>query len=57
MRALGQTLTAHGFSASLRPDRKRHHMQAGVGHYGVFNGRTWTNRIYPMVKNVILQSD
>jgi hypothetical protein len=23
----------------------------------VFSGRTWTNQIYPMVKNVILQSD
>ena len=41
----------------LRPYRKRHHMQAGVGHYGVFSGRTWQNQIYPMVKNVILQSD
>ena len=41
----------------LRPYRKRHHMQAGVGHYGVFSGRTWQHQIYPMVKNVILQSD
>jgi poly(3-hydroxybutyrate) depolymerase len=41
----------------LRPYRKRHHMQAGVGHYGVFSGRVWQNQIYPMVKNVILQSD
>ena len=41
----------------LRPYRKRHHMQAGVGHYGVFCGRRWQNQIYPMVKNVILQSD
>jgi poly-beta-hydroxyalkanoate depolymerase len=32
------------------------HMQAGVGHYGVFSGRIWQQQIYPMVKNVILQS-
>jgi len=32
-------------------------MQAGVGHYGVFSGKTWQTQIYPMVKNVILQSD
>jgi len=55
--AVGQTLAAHDLCSSLRPSRKRHHMQAGVGHYGVFSGRTWQNQIYPMVKNVILQSD
>ena len=36
---------------------KRHHMQPGVGHYGVFSGQAWENQIYPIVKNVILQSD
>jgi polyhydroxyalkanoate depolymerase len=55
--AVGQTLAAHDMCSSLRPYRKRHHMQAGIGHYGVFSGRTWQNQIYPMVKNVILQSD
>ncbi len=55
--AVGQTLAAHDMCKSLRPYRKRHHMQAGVGHYGVFSGRAWQNQIYPMVKNVILQSD
>jgi polyhydroxyalkanoate depolymerase len=55
--AVGQTLAAHDLCTSLRPYRKRHHMQAGVGHYGVFSGRTWQNQIYPMVKYVILQSD
>jgi polyhydroxyalkanoate depolymerase len=55
--AVGQTLAAHDLCTGLRPYRKRHHMQAGVGHYGVFSGRTWQNQIYPMVKNVMLQSD
>jgi polyhydroxyalkanoate depolymerase len=55
--AVGQTLAAHDMCTSLKPYRKRHHMQAGVGHYGVFSGRTWQHQIYPMVKNVILQSD
>jgi len=55
--AVGQTLAAHDLCSSLRPYRKRHHMQAGVGHYGVFSGRAWQQQIYPMVKNVILQSD
>ena len=55
--AVGQTLAAHDLCTSLRPYRKRHHMQAGVGHYGVFSGKVWINQIYPIVKNVILASD
>ena len=39
------------------PICKRHHMQAGVGHYGVFSGNRWDNQIYPLVKNVILASE
>ena len=35
---------------------KHHHMQAGVGHYGVFSGKRWQNQIYPTVRNVILAS-
>lgn len=55
--AVGQTLAAHDLCSGLRPYRKKHHLQAGVGHYGVFSGRTWQNQIYPMVKNAILQSE
>ena len=55
--ALGQTASAHDLCTSLRPHMKRHHMQAGVGHYGVFSGRKWDGQIYPMVRNLILASD
>ncbi len=55
--AVGQTLAAHDLCSSLRPYRKRHHMQAGVGHYGVFSGKKWEQQIYPLVKNVILSSE
>ncbi|HUN50257.1 MAG TPA: polyhydroxyalkanoate depolymerase [Candidatus Sulfotelmatobacter sp.] len=55
--AVGQTLAAQELCASIRPYRKRHHQQAGVGHYGVFNGRRWDHQIYPMVKHVIHSSD
>jgi polyhydroxyalkanoate depolymerase len=53
---LGQTLAAQDLCSGLRPYRKRHHMQAGVGHYGVFSGRRWKGQIYPVVRNVILSS-
>ena len=55
--AVGQTVAAHDLCSSLRPYRKRHHMQAGVGHYGVFSGKRWENQIYPLLKNVILASE
>ena len=55
--AVGQTVAAHDLCSGLRPYLKRHHMQAGVGHYGVFSGKRWENQVYPLVKNVILSSD
>jgi polyhydroxyalkanoate depolymerase len=55
--AVGQTAAAHDLCTELRPYLKRHHMQAGVGHYGVFSGNRWTNQIYPLLKNVILASE
>ncbi|MCB1391057.1 MAG: polyhydroxyalkanoate depolymerase [Rhodobacteraceae bacterium] len=51
---LGQTSAAHDLCSSLRPHLKRHHLQANVGHYGVFAGRRWENEIYPVVRNAIL---
>ncbi len=52
--SLGQTAVAHDLCSGLKPFRKRHHMQAGVGHYGVFSGRKWEGQIYPIVRNMIL---
>lgn len=53
----GQTLAAHDLCRSIKPYRKRHHLQPGVGHYGVFSGRRWQSQIYPLVRNTILSSD
>ena len=55
--ALGQTTAAHDLCTGLRPHLKRHHMQAGAGHYGVFSGRRWEEQVYPQVRNLILASD
>lgn len=55
--AVGQTLAAQELCSSLRPYMKRHHVQTGVGHYGVFNGQRWKNYIYPILTNVIYASD
>ena len=55
--AVGQTMAAQELCTSLRPYLKRHHLQLGVGHYGIFSGRRWELQVYPLVKNVILASD
>lgn len=55
--SLGQTAAAHDLCKGLKPYMKRHHMQAGVGHYGVFSGRRWEEQVYPIVRNVILASE
>jgi poly(3-hydroxybutyrate) depolymerase len=55
--AVGQTAAAHDLCTGIRPYRKRHHMQTGVGHYGVFSGKRWEQQIYPLVKNVILSGE
>ena len=55
--AVGQTLAAHDLCLGLRPYRKRHHMQPGVGHYGVFSGKKWEAQIYPLVRNLILAAE
>jgi polyhydroxyalkanoate depolymerase len=54
---LGQTLAAQELCSGLRPHLRHHHMQAGVGHFGVFSGTRWSKQIYPAVRNVILASD
>jgi poly(3-hydroxybutyrate) depolymerase len=55
--SLGQTSAAHDLCTSLKPYMKRHHMQAGVGHYGVFSGRRWETQVYPIVRNMILANE
>ena len=55
--AVGQTLAAQELCSGLRPYMKRHHVQTGVGHYGVFNGRRWSNFIYPIMRSIIYASD
>ncbi|WP_288587375.1 polyhydroxyalkanoate depolymerase [uncultured Methylobacterium sp.] len=51
--AVGQTVAAHDLCTGLKPFRKRHHLQAGVGHYGVFSGRKWEAQTYPLVRSFI----
>jgi poly(3-hydroxybutyrate) depolymerase len=53
---MGQTLAAQELCSGLHPLKKRHHLQTGVGHYGVFSGRRWATEIYPRVREMIWTS-
>jgi polyhydroxyalkanoate depolymerase len=55
--SIGQTVAAHDLTPGIKPFKKKHYVQAGVGHYGVFSGTRWATQIYPMVRNTILASE
>jgi len=51
--SVGQTVAAQDLCRNVRPYLKNHHVQTGVGHYGVFSGRKWNQQIYPRVRDSI----
>ena len=50
---LGQTKAALTIATGLADDRKRYLMAEGAGHYGIFNGSRWRDRIAPVVEQFI----
>ncbi len=51
--AVGQTVVALDMCSGIQISMKRHHLQTGVGHYGVFSGRRWEQEVYPRVRAMI----
>jgi poly(3-hydroxybutyrate) depolymerase len=54
---MGQTMAAQDLCVNVPHIRRRHHLQAGVGHYGVFSGSAWEGQICPVVRNFILTNE
>jgi poly(3-hydroxybutyrate) depolymerase len=50
---LGQTKAALTIATGLPEEMKRYHMAETVGHYGIFNGSKWRDRIAPVVEEWI----
>jgi poly(3-hydroxybutyrate) depolymerase len=50
---IGQTRAAHAICTGLPASMKQHHEQAGVGHYGLFNGRRFREEIKPLIADFI----
>lgn len=54
---LGQTKAALEISTGLEAGKKRYYMAEGTGHYGIFNGSKWRERIAPVVEDWIASHD
>jgi poly(3-hydroxybutyrate) depolymerase len=50
---IGQTEAALEISTGLPEELKRYFLARGVGHYGIFNGSKWRNRIAPVLEEWI----
>ena len=46
---VGQTEAAQDLCSNLPREKKLHHLQPGVGHYGVFNGSRFRKEIVPRI--------
>ncbi|HYZ63449.1 MAG TPA: polyhydroxyalkanoate depolymerase, partial [Acetobacteraceae bacterium] len=55
--APGQTISAHVMCSAIPVSRRAQHLQEGVGHYGIFNGRKWRSEILPRIKGFIEAND
>lgn len=50
---IGQTQAAHDICGNVPSVMRIDHLQPGVGHYGVFNGRRFRTEIYPRMREFI----
>ena len=54
---IGQTKAALDISTGLPAKMKKYHLAEGVGHYGIFNGSKWRDRIAPVLEKWIAAHD
>ncbi len=49
----GQTRAAHKLCKGVDESKKEHYEVSGAGHYGIFSGSRWRNKVYPRIQNFI----
>jgi poly(3-hydroxybutyrate) depolymerase len=54
---IGQTRAALDIATKLPKSKKQYFLAKGVGHYGIFNGRKWRERIAPVLEKFIVAND
>ncbi len=50
---VGQTEAAQVLCSGLPPEKKKHHLQLGVGHYGVFSGSKFRAEVAPLITDFL----
>jgi poly(3-hydroxybutyrate) depolymerase len=53
----GQTRAAHDLCTGIPGVHQFHYDALGAGHYGIFSGRRWREKVYPVLKNFIARYD
>ncbi len=53
----GQTRAAHDLCTGVPTTRQFHYDVKGAGHYGIFSGRRWREKVYPEVRDFIARFD
>jgi poly(3-hydroxybutyrate) depolymerase len=54
---LGQTKAGLTIATNLPDEHKKYLMAEGAGHYGIFNGSRWRNKVAPVVEQWIAAHD
>jgi len=49
----GQTRAAHKLCKGIEESGKEHYEVSGAGHYGIFSGSRWRNKVYPRIQQFI----
>lgn len=49
----GQTEAAHDLCTGIPKAQQKHLTVEGAGHYGIFSGRRWREKVYPLVREFI----
>ncbi len=49
----GQTRAAHDLCTGIPKARQFHYDAVGAGHYGIFSGRRWREKVYPTMRDFI----
>ena len=50
---IGQTEAAHTICKNIPDQLRKHHVQAGAGHYGIFSGSVYRKNIKPLITEFI----
>ena len=45
----GQSEAAHNLCTALKPAQRDHYEAKGAGHYGIFSGSRWRDKVYPVL--------